>query len=375
MSGSGDRTVKVWDVAKGQTVQSLPEPNRDVLGMAFSPDGKYLVAIPAATEVSLANVQGVAFSPDGKRLASASSKTVTVYAVEDGRTLFTLKEHRGTVWSVSFSGNGKQLASVSADHTVKVFDSETGKVLRSLRSGDTHSGGCVQFSPKADLLAVTNKKGVAVWDWKKEQVAFSLTAHAGPVSCVAFSPNGKLLATGSGVGDQRLSSGEVKVWDGATGKELLCLKGHTWPVTGLAFSPDSKWIASASKDRLVKVWNAATGEEARSLHGHLDAVTSVAYSPDGKRIFSGGEDGTIKVWDSARGQELLSLQGDRSHRPLSGKVGKRMVTCIAASPDGKCVASGNQDAKVLLWRNADRARGSARFPRPRQRGPGGGVSA
>ena len=99
------------------------------------------------------------------------------------------------------------------------------------------------------------------------------------------------------------------MWDAATGQETLTLKGHTGRVISVAFSPDGKRLASASQDGTVKVWDAATGQEPSPSRGTPSVWLSVAFSPDGKRLASAGRDGTVKVWDAATGQETLTLKG------------------------------------------------------------------
>jgi len=116
-----------------------------------------------------------------------------------------------------------------------------------------------------------------------------LTPGSGePVWSVAFTPDGKILASTAG--------NKVKLWDVETGRELRTLTGHTDRVWSLAFSPDGKILASASSDNTVRLWDPATGGELRTLIGHTDVVGSVAFSPDGKSIVSGSNDGTIRVW-------------------------------------------------------------------------------
>src|SRR4051794_1119524 len=120
----------------------------------------------------------------------------------------------------------------------------------------------------------------------------------GLISCLAFSPDGKTLASVSGYGGDK----DIRLWDVTTGKELPRLKGHTHEVWSVAYSPDGKTLASASRDRTVKLWNMPTGKERATLKGHTDWVTSVAFSPDGKTLASTGTK-ELKLWDVLTGKE------------------------------------------------------------------------
>jgi serine/threonine protein kinase/Tol biopolymer transport system component len=165
-----------------------------------------------------------------------------------------------------------------------------------------------------------------------------LSGHRFEVYTVAFSPDGKTLASGGGYFSADLKPGEIMIWDVETGKLRESLKGHTGGVWSVAFSPDGKTLASASADKTVKLWDVKTGSAKASLEGHADWVRSVAFTPDGDSVASASNDQTIKVWDVKTGRARMTLRGHRG-----------LVFCLAVSPDGKTLASNGFDNTIRTW--------------------------
>jgi WD40 repeat protein/serine/threonine protein kinase len=372
-TASRDNTVKLWDAQTGQELLSL-KGDFDIV--AFSPDGKRLAggdlggtmkvwdAQTGQELLSLKDSNGtssMAFSPDGKRLVNASPRgTLRIWDLQTGQAIRTLKSG-GRIAAgfspVTFSPDGQRLANISADHTtVKVWDAQNDQESLTLPAGS--EGGVVAFSPDWRRLAsAASDNTVEIRDAQTGQPTLRLKGHTAPVWSLAFSPDGKCLA--SGAGGHRFAGGasgnngttdraEVKVWDTQTGHELFTLPVSLGFVRSVAFSPDGKRLAGASanppnldpKSSTLKVWDAQTGQELLSFPG---GGWSVAFSPDGKRLASSGGGGPrrpgqdqVRVWDMQTGQELLSLPG-------RGGWG------MAFSPDGKRLASSFRDQTLKVW--------------------------
>ena len=212
-----------------------------------------------------------------------------------------------------------------------------------VQTGHTSFVRSVAFSPDGRLLASASKdQTIKLWETASGRQLFTLT-QPDEVWAVAFSPDGSLLASGSK--DQT-----VRLWDARAGTEIRVLLGHEGPVHSVAFSPDGKSVASGSWDGKIKLWRHAemsgppggAVEAALTLSGHTDLVMSLAFSPDGKMLASGGggleNDNSIKLWDIAGGRQLRTLSGHADD-----------VNGLAFSPDGKTLASAGEDKTVYLW--------------------------
>ncbi|MEH1850167.1 MAG: AAA family ATPase, partial [Nostoc sp.] len=280
-------------------------------------------------------VNGVSFSSDGKMLASASDdKTVKLWNTATGQEIHTLSGHIAKVSGISFSPNGRMLATASFDKTVKLWNTATGKVINTLIGHKSPVSG-VSFSPDSKILATANSNNtVKLWDIATGKEIHILSGHTNWVNSVSFSPDGKMLASAS-------NDGTVKLWDTATGKVINTLTGDGSWVYGVSFSPDGKMLASASRDKTVKLWDTATGKVINTLTGHRDEVRGVSFSPDGKMLASASNDGTVKLWNPATAKVIKTLAGHTN-----------WVMGVSFSPDGKMLATASGDNTVKLWDTA-----------------------
>jgi WD40 repeat protein len=377
VSAEGGGELKVWDVSTitkgqqggGREVLVLPRQERPLPVVAFSPTGEYLAAA-GATDIKLwqaaggkevftlsghtGRVRSLAFSPDGKYLAAGDeARAVKIWDTATGKEFRTLPGHTDVVHGVAFSPDGNRLASAGDDRTVRVWDVQAGREVATFR-GHNEGFCAVAFSPDGKrLVAATwgvaqfqstgyggatlqRHEGqslpgeVTVWDVTSAPESGRCTGHEGVVWGVAFSPDGKRLASGSG-------DATVKVWDATTRQVLVTLRGHSGQVFGVAFSPDGKTLASAGEDGTVRLWDVAGGQPLHALRGHKGAVYMVAFGPDGRRLASAGADQTVKVWDT-NGKPVRTLTGHRGD-----------VTGVAFSPDGQRLASAGLDRTVRVW--------------------------
>ncbi len=278
------------------------------------------------------SVACVAFSADGHALASGSwDHTVKLWDSATGREIMSFAGHQDVVTSVAFSPDGQTLASGSWDRSVKVWDVATGREKLSLH-GHERVISSVAFSSDGQTLASGSwDLTVKLWDVATAREKLTLVGHKDSVDSVAFSADGQTLSSGSW-------DHMVKLWDVATGREIRSFAGHQDVVRSVAFSADGQTLASGSRDHTLKLWDVATGRETLSLSGHKNPISSVAFCEDGHVLASGSSDGTVKLWDVATGREKVSLTGH-----------KNPISSIAFSSDGLTLASGSWDHTVKLW--------------------------
>jgi hypothetical protein len=296
-----DAVTQAVALVQDQRFADAAELKRALMGM-----GQVTVSVrtQGAIAAHSSGALAVAFSPDGERLASAGADgAVRVWAAADGERVAELRGHAERALAVAFSPDGRLLASGGADKTVRIWEAEGGALLRAIR-GQMGSVSGLAFSPDGEILAsvVTLDSSVRLWkvadgrlrqtlrEQLRGKAVFAYIEATLLSAAVVFSPGGDLIASG-GTMDSTL-----RLWNAADGSLRLIFEGHAGPITSVAYSPDGRTVASGSADTTVRLWSVADGRLLHTLEGHSAAVTDVAYSPDRQTLASASLDGSIRLW-------------------------------------------------------------------------------
>jgi WD40 repeat protein/serine/threonine protein kinase len=361
LTGSKDGTARLWDAATGNPRGPILQHQAGVTAVAFSPSNGTILTASGDGTAALWDaatgkrrglplrhqdrVEAVAFSPDGKSVLTGSKDgTARLWDAATGNPRGPILQHQAGVTAVAFSPDGRTILTGSKDRTGRLWDTGTGKAKGKLLP---HSGTvwAVAFSPDGQtVLTGGEDKTARLWKAGSGEPRCDPLQHYARVTAVAFSPDSNTALTGS-------DDDTAQLWEVATGKHWGPPLRHQHRVTAVAFSPDGKTVLTGSDDHTAQLWAVDTANKLGPPLRHQGRVTAVAFSPDGKTVLTGtriqtadeGLKGEARLW--AVGKPRRSIL----QFPDKGIPGKRGITAVAFSLDGKTILTGSEDATAQLW--------------------------
>ena len=362
-SGSQDTTICLWNVNTSQLIRTIYGHAGGLRSIAFSSDGLTLMSsdwdgIIHFWDVNTYNLlrtltlqdgdvgsMYILFSPDDQTIASWRGFTIYLWDANTGKLLHMLSRSNTDTdgnFGLSYSPDGKTFVTGS-EEGYRIWDVNTGSLMHILEERRRIWTG-VSFSPDGQTFVSGYRDGIVVfwdanpdnhfWGVNPDNLSFILTGHTGSVYSMAFSPDGKILASGSW-------DKTIRIWDVGTGSLLRKITGHLGAVESVSISPDGQTLASGSRDTIIRLWDVKTGNLLRAIEGHTDRVTGVSFSPGGKTLASGSHDETVRLWDVNTGGLL------RKFTPPDLRI--NTINYVSFNPDGQLLAGGGYDNDVFLW--------------------------
>jgi WD40 repeat protein len=312
LSGSNDRTLKLWDVATGQSRLTFRGHTGPVHAVAISPDGR-------------------------DALSGSTDATLMLWDMTSGQPRLLFGKHEGPVYAVAITPDARHVLSASRDEKLRLWELRTGQLCATFTSpqGPLHA---MAITPDGSwLLAGSTDGSLNMWDLRSGQFCRAIVGHQGPVIALAITPDGHHVLSGS-------LDGTLRLWDLRSGEVLMAFVDHgdathkaKVPVYALAVTPDGRQVLSAGATT-IRLWDLASGKLCGSFVGHERGVSAVAVTPDGRYAISGSTDETLKLWDLGQRPAFLTFGGHQER-----------VTVVALTPDGRQALSGSRDSTMRLW--------------------------
>ena len=348
LSGSSDRTMKSWNTDTGTLERTFIGHSSSVLSVALSTDGAYALsgsddrtarlwdvetgALVHSFEGHGSWVNAVALCADGTRaLTGSSDRSLKLWNTRTGALVRSLEGHAAAVWAVALSADGTRALSGSRDGTLKLWDVESGGVSRTLTGHQSSVNAVALSADGTRALSGSSDRTLKLWDISKGILLRTFVGYAHWVNAVALSANGALAVSGS-------KDPLLRLWNTTTSATKMPFEGQLSPVDAVALSADGRRAVSGSKDHGLQLWDTTSGTIVRSLVGHSSSVNAVAMTANGRRALSGSSDRTARWWDTGTGALLHTFEGHTS-----------WINAVAVSSDGGRALSGSKDNSVKVW--------------------------
>jgi len=351
LTGSTDRTARIFDMRSGKLLLTLAGHRALITSVSYSSDGtrvlttsadftariwdarsgQMLYELGGAPDGHTDVVETGTFSADGTRVLTASHDgTARIWDVHSGRLLQTLAGHRDRVTVAVFSRDGHFILTASWDKTARLWDAETGSLVQVLE-GHKNRLNVAAFAADGQHAATGGwDETVRLWDLRTYESV--ILPHGTPLHALCFSPDSHWLATTG-------TDGVLKLWDGQKGLLRASLIGHNGTIDALDFAPDSIHLVTGGEDRMVRLWDVRVERAIAILYGHGGHIYTAAFSPSGAKVVTASYDQTARIWDVRAGQPLAILKGHT-----------RTITSASFSPEGTRIVTSSLDQTARLWR-------------------------
>ena len=320
-SSSEDGTVRFWDIATGKQIALIGPHPHTLRGMKFTRDGRRVAICGDDTLIRIYDL--------AKVLCAGSVSHVDSYCLQ------VLRGHTNWVFSIAYSPDERQMASTSADGTVRIWDLATGECLHILR----HEHWVIRtiFSPDGRQLIVSGMSAtIYIWDTISGQLLQTLNGHADWVWSIATSTDGKTLIS---AGEDRT----IRVWNLTSGYCRMAFRAHQDRIWSISLAADDRHLVSGSEDRTISIWDLQQGKCVKTISGYSNWIKSIAFVPQRGWLASCHRDGGIRLWDWSSLTCIYTLTGHLAAVPT-----------LAVSPDGRYLASSSLDRTLRIWDLQDR---------------------
>lgn len=355
---SVDKLVKLWDSQTGKNVAVLKGHKEEVYSVAFHPDGQHLVSVSGHSKKPgqmivwdlakgqaiktldhyCGHKQGISFSAAGDRCAvTYQGNQIKVLDTKDWSEIAGFEANAVSVFAMSLSPNGELLAVSTADRTIQIRNPNTGELIHKLKTHDVHPVWSVTFSPDGKRLA-TGSRSIYLWDCKNWKHIHTLDGHQNNIWEMAYSNDGKKLVSCS-------QDETVRIWNADHDTAPLIIHESNPQIVSMDTTNNGKYFATSAFDRMVRLWRMDTGELVDSFHGLASFAKTVAFSPDGKLLAAASMDRIVRVWSVPEGKVLAEFKDHNAS-----------VLWIAFSVDGKNLWTFGLDRVVSLWNIDNRKR-------------------